>query len=74
MSLESADSESTLPGDCQEPWLLDGLGGEVERALPVALFARRGYRDRRGQRFDMDTWDGYSGSRDRIVESIAEGR
>jgi alkaline phosphatase D len=75
LSLESTTPERTLMGDEQERWLLDGLADSGARWNVLAqqiFFARRGYRDRLGQRFDMNAWDGYSGSRDRVVESIAE--
>ncbi|MEJ7840520.1 MAG: alkaline phosphatase D family protein [Rubrobacter sp.] len=71
----SLDPARTLTGEAQEKWLLDGLAasGTTWNVLAQQVFfAQRDFQIGEGQRFSMDAWDGYVGSRDRISNSIQE--
>jgi alkaline phosphatase D len=46
--------------------------GDLERARQQVFFAQRDFQIGTGQRFSMDAWDGYIGSRDRISNFILE--
>jgi alkaline phosphatase D len=74
---EQRDPSRTITGEAQERWLLDGLGRSRSRWNVLAqqvFFAERDFRSGQGERFSMDAWDGYLGSRDRILSFIAERR
>ena len=71
----SLDPARTITGDEQERWLLDGLAasGTTWNVLAQQVFfAQRDFRVGAGQRFSMDAWDGYVGSRNRITNFIQE--
>ena len=73
-SPESDDPERTLTGDEQERWLLDGLSASEARWNVLAqqvFFARIDFQGGDGRQLQMDAWDGYPGSRDRILDFIA---
>jgi alkaline phosphatase D len=73
--LNSTDPGRTLMGVEQERWLMDGLADSGARWNVLAqqtFFAQRDSWGGYGQSFNMDAWDGYTGSRDRIVEFIAK--
>ncbi len=72
----SLDPARTLTGDEQEKWLLDGLaayGATWNVLAQQVFFAQRDFDTGDGQRFSMDAWDGYIGSRDRISTFIQDG-
>ena len=72
---EQQDPNRTLTGGEQERWLLDGLAdsGTAWNVLAQQVFfAQRDFDTGDGQRFSMDAWDGYIGSRDRISKSIQD--
>ena len=72
---ESLDPNRTLTGDEQERWLLDGLaasGATWNVLAQQVFFAQRDFNTDDTQRFSMDAWDGYVGSRDRISNFIRE--
>lgn len=71
----SLDPARTITGDEQERWLLDGLaasGATWNVLAQQVFFAQRDFRVGAGQRFSMDAWDGYIGSRNRITGFIQE--
>jgi alkaline phosphatase D len=70
---EQQDPNRTLTGEEQERWLLNGLAGSAATWNVLAqqvFFAQRDFDTGDGQRFSMDAWDGYIGSRDRISNFI----
>ncbi|MQA84865.1 MAG: alkaline phosphatase [Streptosporangiales bacterium] len=72
---EQADPSRSLTGERQERWLLDGLAASTARWKILAqqvFFARLDFDPDSGERFNMDAWDGYLGSRDRILGFIEE--
>ncbi|MGH8869749.1 MAG: alkaline phosphatase D family protein [Actinomycetes bacterium] len=72
---EQQDPSRTLTGAEQEAWLLDGLARSGARWNVLAqqvFFARRDLGVGADERYSMDSWDGYLGSRDRIVRGFAE--
>ena len=72
---ESLDPNRTLTGAEQERWLLSGLaasGSTWNVMAQQVFFAQRDFDTGPGQRFSMDAWDGYVGSRDRISNFILE--
>ncbi|HEX2741615.1 MAG TPA: alkaline phosphatase D family protein, partial [Rubrobacter sp.] len=69
----SLDPNRTLTGETQEQWLLNGLvaSGVTWNVLAQQVFfAQRDFDTGDGQRFSMDAWDGYVGSRNRISNFI----
>jgi len=72
---ETKDPDRTLLGEEQERWLLDGLAASEARwnVLAQQVFFARSNKPGVGGQYlrDMDAWDGYDGSRDRIVDFIA---
>ena len=73
-SPESDDPERTLTGDEQERWLLDGLSASEARWNVLAqqvFFAQIDFQGGDGRQLQMDAWDGYPGSRDRILDFMA---
>jgi alkaline phosphatase D len=71
----SLDPNRTLTGDAQEKWLLNGLaasGATWNVLAQQVFFAQRDFDTGDGQRFSMDAWDGYVGSRDHISNFIQE--
>ncbi|WP_156288437.1 alkaline phosphatase D family protein [Oceanobacillus salinisoli] len=70
---ESMDPNRTLLGDEQEQWLLDGLGRSTARWNVLAqqiFFNQLNYDTNGSVLYNMDGWDGYSASRDRILEYV----
>jgi len=73
---EQQDPSRTITGEAQERWLLDGLAAAEATWNVLAqqvFFARRDFDTSDGELYAMDSWDGYLGSRNRIMDSI-EGR
>lgn len=71
----SLDPDRTLTGEAQEQWLLNGLaasGATWNVLAQQVFFAQRDFDTGDGQRFSMDAWDGYVGSRNRISNFIQE--
>lgn len=69
------DPSRTITGDEQEQWLLEGLSASRSRWNIVAqqvFFARRDFQSGDGERYSMDAWDGYVGSRDRVLGFVEE--
>jgi len=74
---EQRDPSRTITGEAQERWLLEGLSRSRSRWNVLAqqvFFAERDLRSGPGEAFIMDAWDGYLGSRNRILGFIAERR
>ncbi len=72
---ESLDPNRTLTGNEQEQWLLNGLaasGATWNVLAQQVFFAQRDFNTDDTQRFSMDAWDGYVGSRNRISNFIQE--
>ncbi|SFF90271.1 alkaline phosphatase D [Planifilum fulgidum] len=72
---ESADPNRTLLGAEQERWLLSGLENSKARWNVIAqqvFFSKKDVRVGPGELLNMDSWDGYPASRDRILKFIAE--
>jgi alkaline phosphatase D len=68
------DPARTLTGAEQERWLLDGLGRSRARwnVLAQQVFFSQVDYGSGTQLFNMDAWDGYKPSRDRVLAGIAE--
>ena len=75
--VERLDPARTITGAAQEAWLLNGLGRSRARWNVLAqqvFFAQRDSIAGPQQRFSMDAWDGYTASRNRVLEGIIERR
>ncbi|MGK5547635.1 alkaline phosphatase D family protein [Streptomyces sp. URMC 127] len=72
---ESRDPARTITGDAQERWLLDGFHASTATwnvvAQQVALSQHKETPDD-DARVSMDTWDGYSASRDRVLAGVEQ--
>ncbi|MGW0707975.1 alkaline phosphatase D family protein [Streptomyces sp. NPDC002643] len=67
---ESADPSRTMTGAAQERWLLDGWAKSdaVWNVVPQQVtFAQRRNATTADYKLSMDSWDGYSASRDRVL-------
>ncbi len=76
-SPEQQDPARSITGDEQERWLLDGLaasGATWNVLAQQVFFAQRDYDPGVGERYAMDSWDGYPASRNRIMGFIEQGR
>jgi alkaline phosphatase D len=74
---EQRDPSRRITGEVQERWLFEGLNRSRSRWNILAQqvpFAERDLRSGPGEVFSMDAWDGYLGSRNRILGFIAEHR
>jgi alkaline phosphatase D len=74
---ERQDPSRTITGEEQEQWLLDGLAtsGAIWKVLAQQVFfAKRDGDPGEGERYNMDAWDGYLGSRNRFLEFIQQWR
>jgi alkaline phosphatase D len=73
---ESTDPTRTLLGEQQERWLLDGLAATQAKWKVLAqqvFFARRDRSfDSEEEYYSMDSWDGYPGARQRILDFLEE--
>lgn len=72
---ESQDPARTITGEEQERWLLDGLAASGARwnVIPhQTSIMRIDTRAGPDVAVPMDTWDGYEGSRDRILGGIGD--
>jgi len=69
------DPARTLTGNAQERWLLDGLSasGSTWDVLAQQVFmAQRNFHISDVERYSMDAWDDYLGSRSRILGYIGQ--
>jgi alkaline phosphatase D len=69
------DPASTVLGDAQERWLVDGLGASRARWQVLAqqiMFAPQRTQPVPGDTIYMDPWSGYPQARDRLLHAIAE--
>jgi alkaline phosphatase D len=68
---EAADPARSLPGTEQEDWLIQGLH-ESEATWDLigqqVFFGKRDRDPEAAEKLSMDAWDGYSASRDRVVQ------
>src|SRR5215207_4630533 len=74
---EQEDPRRSITGEAQERWLFEGLSRSRSRWNVLAqqvFFAQRDLKSGPGESFAMDAWDGYLGSRNRILDFIAERR
>src|SRR5215207_2773565 len=74
---EQKDPSRSITGEEQERWLFEDLSRSRSRWNVLAqqvFFAQRDLRSGPGELFAMDAWDGYLGSRNRILDFIAERR
>ncbi|USK36371.1 alkaline phosphatase D family protein [Bacillus sp. F19] len=72
-SSESMDPKRTMIGAEQERWLLKGLGSSKAAWNVLAqqvYFSYRDYSPAEDELFNMDTWDGYPASRERILDFV----
>jgi alkaline phosphatase D len=72
---EQQDPSRTIMGTEQEKWLLDGLaasGATWKVLAQQVFFALRDFDTSDGELYSMDAWDGYLGSRNRILRHIGE--
>ncbi|HEU5160154.1 MAG TPA: alkaline phosphatase D family protein [Streptosporangiaceae bacterium] len=70
---EQQDPARSLTGAAQERWLLNGMTRSRARwqVIPQQVFfAQRDLAGGAAERYSMDAWDGYVGSRDRIMRAI----
>ena len=70
---EQQDPTRTITGPEQETWLLNGLYASRATWKVLAqqvFFAQRDFDTSDGELYAMDPWDGYWGSRDRILDYI----
>jgi alkaline phosphatase D len=70
------DSRRSITGAEQEEWLLNGLVASRATWNVIAqqvFFAQRDFDTSGGELYAMDAWDGYLGSRNRIMNGIKEG-
>jgi alkaline phosphatase D len=75
-SEESLDPNRTLLGREQEKWLFDGLRRSQARWNVLAqqiFFAELDIQPGPGKKLNMDAWDGYAASRNRLLKLFAEG-
>jgi alkaline phosphatase D len=74
---EQRNPSRSITGESQERWLFEGLSRSRSRWNVLAqqvFFSQRDLRSGPGGSFAMDAWDGYLGSRNRILGFIAERR
>src|SRR5215207_6539264 len=74
---EQKDPSRSITGEAQERWLFEGLSRSRSRWNVLAqqvFFAQRDLKSGPGESFAVDAWDGYLGSRNRILDFIAERR
>jgi alkaline phosphatase D len=74
-SPESMDPNRTILGDQQESWLLEKLTTSQTKWKVLAqqvFFAKRDSKLGLDEEINMDKWDGYSASRDRILNRVKE--
>ncbi|MBM7786892.1 alkaline phosphatase D family protein [Tenggerimyces flavus] len=72
---ESLDPARTITGAEQERWLLDGLAASQATWNVLAnqvIMAQRDVADGYAKAYSMDQWDGYVGSRDRVLGFITQ--
>ncbi|SDH39017.1 alkaline phosphatase D [Alteribacillus persepolensis] len=73
---ESLDPSRTLLGEKQETWLLDGLdnaSGKWHVLAQQIFFSKRNYGPSTDDPlFSMDSWDGYTPARERIIDFVEE--
>jgi alkaline phosphatase D len=70
------DPRRSITGAEQEGWLLNGLVASRATWNVIAqqvFFAQRDFDTSGGELYAMDAWDGYLGSRNRIMKGIKEG-
>ena len=71
------DTSRTMTGAEQESWLLNGLaasGATWNVLAQQVFFAQRDFDTSAGELYAMDAWDGYLGSRNRIMNFIRDRR
>jgi alkaline phosphatase D len=71
----SQDPARTITGDAQERWLLDTLHRSSSRWNVVAQQVAMAQLDRKtgpDLELPMDTWNGYAGSRDRVLSGVRD--
>ena len=71
------DPTRSITGDEQEAWLVDGLRRSRSRWNVLGqqvFFSQVDFTPGAGRGFNPDAWDGYTGSRDRIVQGMIDGR
>ncbi len=72
---EQQDPSRTITGEAQEQWLLSGLaasGATWNVLAQQVFFAQRDFDTSDGERYSMDAWDGYLGSRNRVLDFVQE--
>ena len=72
---EQRDLSRTITGEAQERWLFDGLaasGATWNAIAQQVFFAKKDFTAGPEERYAMDSWDGYLGSRDRVMGFIGE--
>lgn len=73
---ESLDPNRTLLGKEQEEWLVSGLKNSPTRWNVLAqqiFFAEMDIQPGPGKKLNMDAWDGYAASRNRLLQLFAGG-
>lgn len=74
-SPESMDPNRSILGEQQEQWLLDKLGTSQAKWNVLAqqvFFAKRDNKLGAEEELNMDKWDGYSATRDRVLNFVQE--
>jgi alkaline phosphatase D len=67
------DPNRTMLGETQENWLLEGLGASTAtwNVLGNQVFAMQAdHTAGEGERYGMDTWDGYAAARQRLFDGV----
>ncbi len=73
-SPERTDPSRSITGDTQEKWLLDGLGASRSTWDIIGqqvFFAQSDFAVGPVEAYNMDAWDGYAASRDRLIRGGA---
>ncbi|MQA09646.1 MAG: alkaline phosphatase [Pseudonocardiaceae bacterium] len=76
-SCDPDDPDRTITGSQQEQWLLDGFNNSSARWDVLGqqvFFARRDNKPGDGEELNMDAWDGYTASRDRIASAMSNSK
>ncbi|MGH3615397.1 MAG: alkaline phosphatase D family protein [Pseudonocardia sp.] len=74
---QRSDPARSLPGSEQERWLADGFGQSRARWDVLGqqvFFSQVDFTPGAGRGFNPDAWDGYPGSRDRVVDAWTDAK
>ena len=72
---ERSDASRSILGQAQEKWLLGGMGRAGARWNVMAqgmLFSKHDFQAGDGEQLGSEYWDGYTGSRDRVLSMFEQ--